>query len=67
LTINLAMGILNRAAPQLTVFAVGFPIMLTVGLLVLAAVLPHAGPFLENLFQRGLQTMSDVAQGFATR
>ncbi len=67
LTINLAMGILNRAAPQLTVFAVGFPIMLTVGLLVLAAVLPQAGPLLENLFQRGLQTMSDVAQGFATR
>ncbi|MCJ9711973.1 flagellar biosynthetic protein FliR [Bordetella hinzii] len=67
LTINLAMGILNRAAPQLTVFAVGFPIMLTVGLLVLAVVLPHAGPFLEALFQRGLQTMSDVAQGFATR
>ncbi|QGE54045.1 flagellar biosynthetic protein FliR [Bordetella holmesii] len=66
LTINLAMGILNRAAPQLTVFAVDFPIMLTVGLLVLAIVLPHSGPFLEGLFERGLQAMSDVAQGFAT-
>ncbi|CAJ49312.1 flagellar biosynthetic protein, partial [Bordetella avium 197N] len=65
LTINLAMGILNRAAPQLTVFAVGFPIMLTIGLLVLSVVLPHSGPFLEQLFERGLQTMSDVAQGFA--
>lgn len=67
LTINLAMGILNRASPQLTVFAVGFPIMLTVGLLVLTVVIPQSGPFLEGLFQRGLQTMSDVAAGFAGR
>ena len=28
LTINLAMGILNRAAPQLSVFSVGFPVSL---------------------------------------
>lgn len=66
LTINLAMGILNRAAPQLTVFAVGFPIMLIVGLLVLTAVLPHAAPFLEHLFQRGLHAMSEVANGFSS-
>ncbi|WP_459618395.1 flagellar biosynthetic protein FliR [Bordetella sp. 2513F-2] len=67
LTMSLAMGILNRAAPQLTVFAVGFPLSLIVGLVLLAVVLPHAGPFFEDLFQQGLQTMSEVADGLAGR
>lgn len=67
LTINLAMGILNRAAQQLTVFAVGFPIMLTVGLILLTVSLPHSLPFLENLFERGFLTMSDVLNGLAGR
>ncbi|OZI75598.1 MULTISPECIES: flagellar biosynthetic protein FliR [Bordetella] len=65
LTINLAMGILNRAAPQLSVFAVGFPVSLIAGLLLLALVLPHSAPFLEALLRDGLQAMSDVAGGLA--
>ncbi|MBO1111093.1 flagellar biosynthetic protein FliR [Bordetella petrii] len=65
LTINLAMGILNRAAPQLSVFAVGFPVSLITGLLLLAVVLPHAAPFLEHLLRDGLQTVSDVIGGLA--
>ena len=44
LTINLAMSILNRAAQQLSVFSVGFPVTLIVGVTVLTVVLPHAGP-----------------------
>jgi len=67
LTINLAMGILNRSAPQLTVFAVGFPISLIVGLVLLAVVLPQAGPFFEHIFQRGLQTMSGLVDALAGR
>jgi hypothetical protein len=43
LTLNLAMGILNRAAPQLTVFAIGFPISLLSWLILLAVVLPRSG------------------------
>lgn len=65
LTINLAMGILNRAAPQLSVFAIGFPVSLIVGLVLLAIVLPHSGPFLERLFEQGLNTMNNVANGLA--
>src|SRR5690606_3749641 len=41
LTINLAMGILNRTAQQLSVFAVGFPITLTVSLGLMTIVLPR--------------------------
>lgn len=67
LTINLAMGILNRAAQQLSVFSVGFPVTLIVGVTVLAIVLPHAGPFLESLFESGLTAMSRVVDALAGR
>src|SRR5690606_40300838 len=55
LTINLAMGILNRAAPQLSVFAVGFPVSLLSGLLLLSVVLPRSAAFLENLLRDALR------------
>ncbi|MEO6986076.1 MAG: flagellar biosynthetic protein FliR [Paralcaligenes sp.] len=65
LTINLAMGILNRTAQQLSVFAVGFPISLLVGLILLAIVLPQTGPFLTHLFQLGYDAMGRLAQALA--
>lgn len=67
LSINLALGILNRAAPQLSVFSVGFPISLTVGLILLAAALPNTLPFMETLFRGGLDAMSRVVQALAGR
>ncbi|HLU78861.1 MAG TPA: flagellar biosynthetic protein FliR [Burkholderiaceae bacterium] len=67
LTINLSLGILNRTAQQLSVFAVGFPISLTVGLTILAVVLPQISPFLEQLFQDGYDTMGALVRGLAGR
>ncbi|MCQ9615998.1 flagellar biosynthetic protein FliR [Paenalcaligenes niemegkensis] len=57
LTINLAFGILNRTAQQLTVFAVGFPITLLVGLILLTVVVPQITPFLTDFFDRGYEAM----------
>lgn len=57
LSINLAFGILNRTAQQLTVFAVGFPITLLVGLLLLTVIVPQITPFLSDFFDRGYETM----------
>ena len=37
---NLALGIVSRVAPQMNIYAVGFPITLTVGLIGIAATLP---------------------------
>jgi flagellar biosynthetic protein FliR len=37
---NLALGIISRVAPQMNVFAVGFPITLVVGLVGIAMTLP---------------------------
>ena len=52
--VNLAFGVVSRAAPSLNLFAVGFPISLVVGLLV---VLAGIGPLQEGVAQL-------LAQGF---
>jgi flagellar biosynthesis protein FliR len=40
LVTNVALGVMTRAAPQLNLFSIGFPITIAVGLLVLTASLP---------------------------
>lgn len=65
LTINLAMGILNRTAQQLSVFAVGFPISLLTGLLLLSVVLPQTSGFLSRMFEDGYSAMAKLAAGLA--
>ena len=49
LLMNLAMGILNRSAPQLTIFSVGFPLTLGVGMILLMISMKNMGPFMEHL------------------
>lgn len=38
--VNLALGVVSRVAPQMNIFAVGFPVTLAVGLLAVALTLP---------------------------
>lgn len=54
---NIALGILTRAAPQLNLFAVGFPITLAIGFFVLSLSIPYLSPILDRLTQEGLGTM----------
>jgi len=65
LIINLAMGILNRSAPQLTVFSVGFPITLLVGLILLMVLMTDLGRFLERLFGNGLEFLQQLLGSLA--
>lgn len=67
LTMNLAFGILNRTAQQITIFAVGFPITLMTGLVVLMIVIPQTAPFLMQLFESGYETMMRFIQALSTR
>jgi flagellar biosynthesis protein FliR len=60
LIINLSLGILNRAAPQLTVFSVGFPLTMMVGLVLLMAMMTDLGRFLQRLFGQGLTFMQQL-------
>jgi flagellar biosynthetic protein FliR len=54
LILNLALGVLARAAPQLNIFAVGFPATIIIGLTAFVLIMPMMAPFLENSLQRGL-------------
>lgn len=54
LMINLSMGILNRSAPQFTVFSIGFPMSLMTGLILLGVLMSDFGSFVEALFAQGL-------------
>lgn len=57
---NISLGVLARIAPQLNIFAIGFPITLVSGLVVLTLSLPHFGAALQRLYDRGFFALSDV-------
>ena len=63
---NLALGILTRSAPQLNIFAIGFPITLTVGFTTLALLLPHLAPLLDHITHDGLNTVLHAMQQLGT-
>jgi flagellar biosynthetic protein FliR len=65
LIVNLCLGILNRSAPQMTVFSVGFPMSLTLGLVLLGVLMTDLGRYLDALFGQGLQTMQAMIQAMA--
>lgn len=58
---NLALGILTRSAPQLNIFAVGFPITITVGFATLALSLPYLAPMLDHAVNESLEVMQKIA------
>lgn len=57
---NIALGVLARIAQQLNLFAVGFPITLALGFLVLLLSLPYIGSAMESLFTGGFQAMRAI-------
>lgn len=59
---NIALGILTRAAPQLNLFAVGFPITLAIGFFVLSLSVPYLVPLLDRLTQEGLGTALNLTK-----
>lgn len=59
---NLALAILTRAAPQLNIFAVGFPLTLAVGFIVLALSMAYLLPAFSNMLDTAVQTMLQIAR-----
>ena len=57
---TVALGILTRAAPQLNIFGIGFPISLGVGLLLLGQTMPYLSGPLQTLFNQGLETARSI-------
>jgi len=67
LIVNVALGILTRAAPQLNIFGIGFPITLGVGLLTISVALPYLGTPIVNLFNEGIEAGRRIPRSAAER
>lgn len=65
LATNLTIGMMSRAAPQLNIFAVGFPLTLGTGLLVLYFTLVYLPVSLEQLWGSALSTGIKAMGGVA--
>ena len=65
LIISMALGILNRSAPQLTVFNIGFPLSLTVGITLMMVLMTDYGRFLQSHFSRALMFMREMLDSLA--
>ncbi len=64
LTANLTIGMMTRAAPQLNIFAIGFPISIGVGIMVLYLSLVYMPAFLEQFLLRGVSVGAAAMRGF---
>jgi flagellar biosynthetic protein FliR len=62
---NIVLAVLTRSAPQMNIFAIGFPITLGVGLLVLDLALPYYAGQTEAMFQSALEAIQNVLSKFA--
>lgn len=54
LVVQIAMGVISRSSPSMNLFAVGFPITMLVGFIVIKQVLPSLAPILEDLLSTAL-------------
>jgi flagellar biosynthesis protein FliR len=63
LMINIAFGVISRAAPTLNLFSVGFPLTILVGLFVLVLSLRSQGPVYESLVQQSLSMTGRLLGG----
>lgn len=63
LVVNLALGVVSRAAPSLNLFAVGFPVSMLLGFLMLVLSLPALQSSFERLLDEALGTASSVVGG----
>lgn len=58
---NLALAILSRAAPQLNLMAIGFPLTIALGFTALMLALPYASAPIQHIFEGGLAAMLATA------
>ncbi|MCP4996844.1 MAG: flagellar biosynthetic protein FliR, partial [Gammaproteobacteria bacterium] len=60
LLVNLGMGIITRAAPQLNIFAVGFPLTILLGMLLMWSTLPNVLTNFSELLNEALFLIEQI-------
>jgi flagellar biosynthetic protein FliR len=58
--VNFGFGVLAKAAPQLNIFSIGFPIMLLCGFFLLWITLPNALLFFHEILELGFSKVNDM-------
>ncbi|MCP3689483.1 MAG: flagellar biosynthetic protein FliR [Gammaproteobacteria bacterium] len=61
LMITLSMGVMTRAAPQLNIFSVGFPVTMFLGFIILTLVLPGFLPRINQMMLEAMQLSQRIA------
>ena len=62
LLVNVAFGVITRAAPQLNIFAVGFPVTITAGFVFITLSMPTVFSRIVNMFDASLSQVLLVFQ-----
>lgn len=65
LLVDVSMGFLVKAAPQMNVFVIGIPIKMAVGMIILYAVIPAFAHVYEFIEQRSLNALFNMMGGLA--
>lgn len=63
LILNIVIGVITRSAPQLNIFAFGFPLTMTVTILLLWMTVTGLGPALVGLLERALAAIALMLEG----
>jgi len=59
---NLSFGVVSRAAPQLNIFGVGFPVVMTLGFVALIFAVPNLLPQLQHMLDNSFSAIVDIEQ-----
>ena len=59
LTVNLIMGVMTRAAPQLNILSIGFPVTMMVGFIVIMLTLPVVAGTFQALISQSMESVAD--------
>ncbi len=60
LALNMTLGLVNRMSPQLSVFVVGFPLTLSIGILSSRLLFPWFMPYTRQIFSRLLEQLATL-------
>ena len=65
--VNVMLGLMARVAPQMNVFIVGFPIQITVGLIMLIVSMPPLAAVLPSLLDQSSHQLDTVLRAMGTQ
>jgi flagellar biosynthetic protein FliR len=63
LVVNIAFGVMARAAPQLNIFAIGFPVAMIMGYVVILYTIPSVSPQFQQILEQGFALVQYLLMG----